>query len=133
MLKSISLLACLFVVITGFTRSSQSPDRVHDQWLLERYSEAISIKEGMTRADLLKLFRTDGGLQSFLPTRYVLKRSNLVKVDVDFDVPAGVNGKIVPEDLRFEMQNAGDVHFVSNDKLKIKRISKPYVEPSDSD
>jgi len=98
--------------------------------LQERYVEATSIKEGMTRDDLLKKFRIDGGLQSLLPTRYVLKQSNLIKVDVEFEAPNEGKGRVVPEDLRFEMKDTnGEYRFVSNDKLKIKRISKPYVEP----
>jgi len=72
----------------------------------------------------------DGGLQPFLPTRYVLKSSSLIKVDVEFDVPTG--SKVLPEDLRFEMdglKESYEYQFVSNDKLKIARISRPYVEP----
>lgn len=124
----------LSVVCALFTISASSglpqPDRNHDQWLQERYFEATSIKEGMTRADLLKIFRMDGGLQPLLPTRYVLKSSSFIKVDVEFDVPTG--SKVLPETLRFEMDSLNEsskYQFVSNDKLKIARISRPYVEP----
>ena len=124
----------LSVVCALFTLSASSglpqSDRNHDQWLQERYFEATSIKEGMTRAELLKIFRMDGGLQTLLPTRYVLKSSSLIKVDVEFDVPTG--SKVIPEDLRFEMDSlkeSSKYQFVSNDKLKIARISRPYVEP----
>ena len=109
------------------TANTGLPESDHDRWLQQRYFEAISIKEGMTRADLLKIFRMDGGLQSLLPDRYVLKSSSLIKVDVEFDVPAG--SKVLPEDLRFEMDHLKGYQFVSNDKLKIKRVSRPYVEP----
>ena len=124
----------LSVVCALFTLSASSslpqPDRNHDLWLQERYFEATSIKEGMTRAELLKIFRMDGGLQTLLPTRYVLKSSSFIKVDVEFDVPTG--SKVLPEDLRFEMDSlkeSSKYQFVSNDKLKIARISRPYVEP----
>jgi len=124
MTRVILSIVCVLLTFSGLPRS----DRSHDQWLQERYFEATSIKEGMTRADLVKIFRMDGGLQPFLPTRYVLKSSSLIKVDVEFDVPEG--GKVLPEDLRFEMDDLKDqFQFVSNDKLKIKRISRPYVEP----
>lgn len=122
---------CFLVIICSvltLTGSVYQTDRNNDQWLQQRYVEATSIKEGMTRADLLKVFRMDGGLQLMLPTRYVLNNSNLIKVDVEFDVPVG--SKIVPEDLRYGRQDSeAGFQFVSNDKLKIKRISKPYVEP----
>ena len=118
------MIICSVLTLTG---SDYQTDRNHDQWLQERYVEATSIKEGMTRADLLKVFRMDGGLQPYLPNRYVLKSSNLIKVDVEFDVP--VVNRMVPEDLRFERRDSEGFQSVSNDKLKIKRISKPYVEP----
>ena len=129
MTRLILAVVCALLTISA-TPGLPKSDRSHDQWLQERYFEATSIKEGMTRADLVKLFRMDGGLQPFLPTRYVLKSSSFIKVDVEFDVPEG--GKVLPEDLRFEMdllQESYKYQFVSNDKLKIKNISRPYVEP----
>lgn len=124
MTRVILFVVCALLTINSLLHSHRS----HDQWLQERYFEATSIKEGMTRADLVKIFRIDGGLQPFLPTRYVLKSSSLIKVDVEFDVPEG--SKVLPEDLRFEMNDLKDqFRFVSNDKLKIKHISRPYVEP----
>jgi len=108
------MIICSVLILPGLTSSSRQTDPNHDKWLQERYVEATSIKEGMTRADLLKVFRMDGGLQLHLPTRYVLKSSNLIKVDVEFDAMGGSE-----ENLR----------SVPDDKLNIKRISKPYVEP----
>lgn len=138
MLKMVIL---VFLIFTTFGFGIPAPtqtNRAHDKWLQERHFEALSIKEGMTRAELLKVFRMDGGLQSFLPTRYVLRRSNFIKVDVEFEVPAEVIGKVVPEDLRNEMEvingNSASTsapenyHFVANEKLKIKSISRPYLE-----
>lgn len=122
------MIICSLLTISGLTGSVHQRDPKSDQWLHQRYIEATSIKEGMTRADLLKVFEMDGGIQLMLPTRYVLKNSNLIKVDVEFDVPA-VN-KIIPEELRFGRRDSDGYQFVSNDRLKIKRISKPYVEPA---
>jgi hypothetical protein len=126
------LLCCFLLITNGLTPTSPpQSDRLHDQWLQERYFEATSIKEGMTRSDLLKVFRMDGGLQPFLATRYVLKASNFIKVDVEFDVPIDAKGKILPEDLRHEMENSSakeNYRFVTNEKLIIKSISRPYLE-----
>jgi len=119
------MIICSVLTLTGWAYQT---DRNHDQWLQQRYVEATSIKEGMTRADLLKVFTMDGGLQLLLPTRYVLKNSNLIKVDVEFDVPLG--SRIVPEDTRFGRSESEGFQFVSNDMLRIKRISKPYIEPT---
>lgn len=127
MTRLILSVVCTVLTINATSGLPQAR-RSHDQWLQERYFEAISIKEGMTRADLVKIFRMDGGLQPFLPTRYVLKSSSVIKVDVEFDVPEG--SKLIPEDLRFEMDYLKEgFRYISNDKLKIKSISRPYVEP----
>jgi hypothetical protein len=122
------MIICSVLTLTGWAYQT---DRNHDQWLQQRYVEATSIKEGMTRADLLKTFQMDGGLQALLPARYVLKNSNLIKVDVEFDVPLG--SRIVPEDIRFGRSESEGFQFVSNDTLTIKRISKPYIEPTFTD
>jgi hypothetical protein len=147
MIKSASwLVCCVLTVVVGFglPRPTQ-PELSHDEWLRERYFEATSIKEGMTRADLIKVFGMDGGLQpAGVPTRYVLKSSNMIKVDVEFELPEGAKGKIVPEDLRNETESpsfdadgkpvsGGNYQLVPNEKLKIKSISKPYVEQFNAD
>jgi hypothetical protein len=146
MIKSASLLVCCILIIGGFglPRSAQ-PERSHDEWLQERYFEATSIKEGMTRADLVKVFRVDGGLQPLgIPTRYVLKSSDMIKVDVEFDIPEEAKGKIFPEDLSSEMKSPafdaegrpvprGDYQSMPNERLKIKSISRPYVEQFNCD
>jgi hypothetical protein len=140
MIKSASLLICCILGFAGFSLFPQTnPDRSHDLWLQERYFEATSIKEGMTRADLIKVFRTDGGLQLLLPTRYVLKGSNFIKVDVEFDVPQDAKEATVPEDMRDEMESPAfdldgnpmpeqQYQYVPNEQLKIKSISRPYIE-----
>ena len=138
MIRSITLVSLL--AISALNGSPLQADDSHDHWLRERYEKAASIKTGMTRADLLKVFRMDGGLQSFLPTRYVLNGSHCIKVDVEFTVPADLKGRIVPEDFGNETQKtpaarqgksaAGENYqLVPNDKLIIKSISRPYLEP----
>lgn len=133
------LLSCLLLTVLYFGNRSQgvkyssgSSDQCSD-----KYSEATSVKVGMTRADLIKLFEVDGGIQPILPSRYVLKSSNIIKVDVEFEVPENVKGRIIPEGLRNEMERSRDsqsksypkdYQFVPNEKLKIKSISKPYLE-----
>ncbi len=157
MTKRATLLISSLLLLTsggfGFSRSAQ-PDSSHDKWLQERYFEATSIEAGMTRADLMKIFRTDGGFQSFLPTTYVLKSSSMIKVDVEFDVPESSKGRIVPEDKRYLTEISADdmdwsplaeenrpkesdsstpptfdkYKIVPDEQLKIKSISRPYIE-----
>jgi hypothetical protein len=70
-------------------RAQDNPDKAHRQWLEARYTEATSIKAGMTRADLLKLFWEEGGFQGGKlgvgSQRFALKSCNLIHVDVTFD------------------------------------------------
>ena len=106
-------IACLLIFSAAATYSpgqvatSQSPD----QWLQDKYREATSIKAGMSREDLLKVFMEDGGLNTIPATRYVLRSCHMIKVDVAFDTEYGQAYKEKPDR-----------------ELKIKQISKPYLE-----
>lgn len=91
--------------------------RKHYMWLLERLQEAESIKTGMTKAELLKVFTPDGGIQHSHPQPFVLRSCNLIKMDVEFD---GLEGSNFP-------------NLPSETELKIESISKPYLEPMHMD
>jgi hypothetical protein len=100
----------------------------HEAWLAGILKRIDSIKPGMTRADLLKVFRNDGQ-----PSREMLALTGLrrtfisrdcpyFKVEVEFE-PAthpdrGTSPAIQANSGGFE--DAQDV---------IVKISKPYVEP----
>jgi len=109
----ILLIAGLLVIVGSQTYlpAQTANDQAHQQWLEERYKEATSIKPGMTRADLLKLFEEDGGLQTIPAGRYVLKSCRLIQIGVKFDTAYGVNYKPT-----------------SDENLKIVEVSKPYLE-----
>lgn len=64
--------------------SSALADENHQKWLSERIIEAKSIKPGMSRSQLLKVFDIEGGLQAIPATRYVLKSCPMIKIDVSF-------------------------------------------------
>jgi len=76
--------------------------------------ECHTIKPGMTRADLLKVFQEDGGLTTAASSRYVHRRSHIIKVDVQF-FPADPNRR---KDIR-DSERPTDI---------IIKISKPYLE-----
>ncbi len=67
------------------------------------------IKPGMTRAELLQEFTTEGGLSTARQRTYVYRRCPLFKVQVDF----------APADPSMQVENPGD---------SIVNISKPYLE-----
>jgi hypothetical protein len=111
MIKFSIVLGLVFIAGVSSMSSLFQAERTHDQWLRERYEESTSVKAGMTRADLKKVFSEDGGLQSVPAYRYVLKSNGMIKVDVEFEFPAGMNSRTAPDEL---------VH--------IKSVSKPYLE-----
>jgi hypothetical protein len=71
---------------------------------------ADALHPGMTRADVLKNFQTEGGISARQWNHYVYKRCPYIKVDVTFVVAPG-------EDQTKE--SATD---------KIATVSKPYLE-----
>jgi len=75
------------------------------------------IKVGMTRADLLKVFTTEGGLSTGLQRKFVYRDCPYIKVDVEFE-PVGRpardrNGRVTLEEDRRDI---------------ITKISQPYLE-----
>jgi hypothetical protein len=109
------LAACLVSVAAAL--HFNAPQDEHRRWLDERYKEAVSIKPGMTRADLHRLFSVDGGLQTIPDSRYVLKSCGMIKVEVKFDVPQGLS-----------RESLIDENAAADEALKIIEVSKPYLE-----
>jgi hypothetical protein len=101
----------LFATYSMTTRGQDEFKQAHRQWLEERYTEATSIQPGMSRADLLRVFKEDGGLQRIPATRYLLKSCNMIKIEVEFDTEYGAAYEEKP-----------DV------ELKITKVSQPYLE-----
>jgi len=95
---------------TTQVRAIAKEEQNHYVWLGDRLEEAHSIRVGMTRADLLKVFEVDGGLLQL--KRYVLRSCDMIKVDVEFEFPRGTSPAHLPPDA----------------ELKISAISKPYLE-----
>jgi hypothetical protein len=96
----------------------------HEAWLAGILQRMDSIKPGMTRADLLKVFRTDGQ-----PSREILALTGLrrtfisrdcpyFRVDVEFEPAAHPERGISPIQPR-GFEDGLDV---------IQKITKPYVQ-----
>ena len=58
----------------------------HTQWVGKVLAWIDTIKPGMTRSDLLRVFTTEGGLSTRTHRTYVLKQCPTIKVDVDFSI-----------------------------------------------
>src|ERR1051325_4404234 len=113
MRRTLLLPACLLIFLTAavYSQEQAMTNQPPDKWLQDRYKEATSIKAGMSREDLLKVFMEDGGINTVPAIRYVLRSCHMIKVDIDFDTEYG---KAYKEKTDRE--------------LKIKQISKPYLE-----
>jgi hypothetical protein len=100
----------MFTVCVAGSLHSSKLEQTHREWLLDRIKEAKSVTAGMSRADLLKVFEEDGGLNTIPARRYVLRSCPYIKVDVEFNVKPRSYTRDMPD------QN-----------LKIQNISEPYL------
>lgn len=80
------------------------------RWIRENLPELESIKAGMTRGELLKVFMEEGGISTRTWRRYVYRKCGYIKVDVEFE-PAGGKNNIEEDPAN-----------------RITKISKPYLE-----
>lgn len=81
----------------------------HPDWLAEAMREIATVKPGMTREELLKVFEEEGGLSTRTRRTYVYRGSLYIKVDVTFEA-------------------VGDAEKLgTSPKDKVVKISKPYL------
>jgi hypothetical protein len=114
----------LLAITTGkpaSLRATQAPVRVqsesHIDWVTEVLIRMQTVKLGMTRNELLKIFTTEGGISTGLRRTFVSRDCPFFKVDVEF---RAVGRPSRDQDRRVTLQEDGrDV---------IVKISKPYLE-----
>jgi hypothetical protein len=86
------------------------PCEDHAEWVAKVLREIHTLKPGMTREDLLKIFTEEGGLSTRFQRRYVHRECPYIKVDVKFDdTGLEANGPEQPQD-------------------KITQVSTPFLE-----
>jgi hypothetical protein len=83
----------------------------HSEWIAKSLEEIEGIKVGMTRADLLKVFKEEGGISTRTWRRYAYHDCPYIKVDVEFEA--------VGEPATSLSESPRD---------KIIKISKPFLE-----
>jgi hypothetical protein len=76
-----------------------------------------TIQIGMTRADLLKVFTTEGGLSTGLSRTYVSRDCPYFKVDVEFEAVG-----------RPDRNADGRVTLVEDPADRIVKKSRPYLQ-----
>jgi hypothetical protein len=89
----------------------------HVAWVAESLKQIQTIKSGMTRGDLLKVFTTEGGLSNGLQRTYVSQNCPYFKVDVQFRAVGrpghDADGRVTLDE--------------SNQDIIVK-ISRPYLQ-----
>jgi hypothetical protein len=111
--------ACGVISLRGTHQANrtQTSDKDHTAWVAESLKRIQTIKPGMTRTNLLKVFTTEGGLSTGLQRTFVSQDCPYFKVDVEFDAVG-----------RPSHDANGRVTLVEGSRDIILKISKPYLE-----
>jgi len=115
MLAVFTFMPLLTVSILPSQNSQES--QIQTEWIVNSLKEMQTINVGMTRADLLKVFTTEGGVSTGLNRTYVYRECPYIKVDVKFE-PVG----------RPARDAEGRVTLVETNEDVIKKMSKPYLD-----
>jgi hypothetical protein len=120
-LSSSAITGVIFVHSTP--RLGQGPSaQDHVVWVAEALKQMQTIKPGMTRTDLLKVFTTEGGLSTGLQRTFVSRDCPYFKVDVEFEA---VGRPSRDADWR--------VTLVEGSQDIIANVSRPYLQFSIAD
>ena len=104
---SLILFVTFGTIISARSVATQRKAMSHSEWVAQSLAAIQTIRVGMTRKDLLKLFTVEGGISTRTSRTFVFRECPYIKVDVGFE-PVGA----------------------TEDEDKIIRISKPYLARS---
>ena len=118
-LTLLSIIAISDSTSVRFRRSaSQEPcAQDHEAWVTHALKKMETVKPGMTRADLLLVFTTEGGLSTGLRRTFVSRDCHYFKVDVDFKAVG-----------RPDRDREGRVTLDEDSRDIIVKVSKPYLQ-----
>ena len=111
-----AVLVALISLGAGLSSSKSAGTDDHTEWIQRSLREIETVKVGMTRADLLKVFTEEGGISTRTWRRYVYRNCPNIKVDVEFEAIDDAENKVV-----------------QSPKDRIVKISKPFLEWSIAD
>jgi len=103
------VLALLAGIGVGGASSSQASEE-HNAWVANALQRMLTVKTGMTRADLRRIFTTEGGISTPRQRTYVSRDCPYFKVD-----------------FRFELAD-GQATLAERDGDVISEISRPYLQ-----
>jgi hypothetical protein len=98
-------------------RGPAPPQSEHVVWVAETLKRMQTITPGMTRAELLGVFTTEGGLSTGLHRMYVSRDCPYFKVDVDFEAVG-----------RAAIDSDGRGTLIEGSEDRIVKISRPYLQ-----
>ena len=99
-------------------RLGQGPStQDHVAWVAQALKQMQTIKPGMTRTDLFKVFTTEGGLSTGLRRTFVSRECPYFKVDVEFEAVGRPSRDI-----------KGRVTLVEGGQDIIVNVSRPYLQ-----
>ena len=125
MTRRLLIFVSLSVFIIGgwtSTRKSQSASQEpciqdHNVWVTHALEKMETIKAGTTRAELLRVFTTEGGRSTVLRRTFVSQDCPYFKVDVEFDAVGRPNH-----------DGQGQVTLAEDGRDIIVKISRPYLQ-----
>lgn len=117
LVMSVASLLGLVLAVSALSVQGPPKPQAQTEWLARSLKEMQTVKVGMTRADLLKVFTTEGGISTGLNRTYVYRKCQLIKIDVEFE-PVG----------RPARDAEGRATLVEANEDVIKEVSKPYLE-----
>ena len=104
------------------TAPQDSCPQTRDEWVKDTLAKMESIRPGMTREELMKVFRTEGGLSTGLRRTFVSRECAYFKVDVEFRAVG-----------RPDRDSDGRVTLEEDARDVIIQISRPYLQFSIGD
>ena len=99
------------LLLAGESQTGNLSTDGHSAWIAKSLKEIETIKADMTRADLLKVFTTEGGVSNRIHRRYIYRKCPYIKVDVEFEAVGNPDDKLT--------ESPSD---------QIIKISKPFLE-----
>jgi len=121
-LLAVLLLVSAVTICAASSASQSGCAQEHEIWVGHALEKMEAIKPGMTRDDLLKIFRTEGGLSTRLHRTFVSRDCAYFKVDVEFQA-VGRPGR----------DSEGRVTLEEGPRDTIVKISRPYLQYSIGD
>ena len=103
-----------FLLGAPIALSQPQPDLLtHTEWVALLLEEIESIEPGMTRAELMRVFTTEGGISTRFEQTFVHQDCPYIKVDVNFEMDSEI---------------PADSSNLRSDQDVIARISGPYLQ-----